>query len=144
MSKKYAEINRKECIGCGACIRKCKKGALSMGPDGIPVVDKALCTGCGKCMKARPADCINIIKIKKDKDRAADKDKKDKKEKEDKKKEKKVKKEKKDKKKEKNKKAAQPEPEIREGVYLAPVYLSSYQRQMISASQCLDWQLAKC
>ena len=107
-----------------------------MGPDGIPVVDRELCTGCGKCMKARPADCIDIIKLK-EKDGAADKDKKDKKEKEGKKKEKKSEKK-------KDKKAAQQEPEIREGVYLAPVYLSSYQRQMISASQCLDWQLAKC
>ena len=117
MSKKYAEINIKECIGCGACISKCKKGALSMGPDGYPVVNRNLCNGCGKCTKARPADCIDIIKVKKkDKDKTKDKDKKS----------------------DKKSLQPQPEPEIREGIYLAPVYISSHQRQMISAGQRLD------
>ena len=116
MSKKYANIDKSKCISCGACINKCKKGALSMGPDGYPVVDRALCTGCGKCTKVCPVSCIDIIKLK-------EKDKK---------------KEKKSEKK-KDKKAEQPAAEIRQDRYLAPVYLSSYQRQMISAGQCLDW-----
>jgi len=137
MSKKYAEINIKECIGCGACIRKCKKGALSMGPDGFPVVDRTLCTGCGKCMKVRPADCIEIIKVKdKDKDKSEDKEKKDKKKiKED--KEAKKKDKDKEKKKDKDKKPAAV-CEAQWGHYLAPVYVSSYQRQMISNGQYLD------
>lgn len=134
MSKKYAEINIKECIGCGACIRKCKKGALSMGPDGYPVVDRALCTGCGKCMKARPADCIDIIKLKK-KDAAEHRDK-DEKDPEKKKKDKDKKKKDSEKKDKKKKIAAATETQW--GNYLAPVYVSAYQRQMISAGQHLD------
>ena len=42
------------CIGFGNCVRACPFGALSMGGDGLPVVDKAICTGCGKCVSICP------------------------------------------------------------------------------------------
>ncbi|MGN8831924.1 RnfABCDGE type electron transport complex subunit B [Selenomonas montiformis] len=42
------------CIGFGNCVRACPFGALSMGEDGLPVVDKSICTGCGKCVSTCP------------------------------------------------------------------------------------------
>ncbi len=42
------------CIGFGNCVRVCPFGALSMGEDGLPVVDKSICTGCGKCVSTCP------------------------------------------------------------------------------------------
>ena len=42
------------CIGFGNCVRACPFGALSMGEDGLPVVDKSICTGCGKCVATCP------------------------------------------------------------------------------------------
>lgn len=42
------------CLGFGNCVRACPFGALSMGEDGLPVVDKAICTGCGKCVATCP------------------------------------------------------------------------------------------
>lgn len=42
------------CLGFGNCVRACPFGALSMGEDGLPVVDKAICTGCGKCVSTCP------------------------------------------------------------------------------------------
>lgn len=42
------------CLGFGTCVKACQFGALSMGPDGLPVVDREKCTGCGKCVTACP------------------------------------------------------------------------------------------
>lgn len=42
------------CLGFGTCVKACPFGALSMGPDGLPVVDREKCTGCGKCVAACP------------------------------------------------------------------------------------------
>lgn len=42
------------CIGLGDCVEVCQFGALSMGPEGLPVVDRNKCTGCGKCVKTCP------------------------------------------------------------------------------------------
>ena len=37
------------CLGMGTCARACPFEAITMGPDGLPVVNATLCTGCGKC-----------------------------------------------------------------------------------------------
>ena len=42
------------CLGFGNCVKACPFGALSMGADGLPVVDKDICTGCGKCVETCP------------------------------------------------------------------------------------------
>lgn len=49
------------CIGFGTCVKKCPFGAMSMGEDGLPVVDVKKCTGCGKCEEACPKDVIQMI-----------------------------------------------------------------------------------
>ena len=48
------------CIGFGNCVRVCPFDALSMGDDGLPVVDKAKCTGCGKCAQTCPQQIISL------------------------------------------------------------------------------------
>jgi len=48
------------CIGLGTCVRACPFGALSMGPDNLPVVDKDLCTGCGTCERVCPRHIITL------------------------------------------------------------------------------------
>lgn len=42
------------CLGLGTCVNACQFGALSLGPDGLPVVDHDKCTACGKCVAACP------------------------------------------------------------------------------------------
>lgn len=42
------------CLGLGSCVHSCPFGALSMGENGIPMVDEDLCTGCGNCVNACP------------------------------------------------------------------------------------------
>ncbi len=48
--------DKKDCCGCGACMNKCPKGAISMQEDEAgflyPHIDEALCVGCGACVAA--------------------------------------------------------------------------------------------
>ncbi len=48
------------CIGFGNCVKACPFGALSMGADGLPVVDKEACTGCGACAKNCPQGLLAL------------------------------------------------------------------------------------
>ena len=48
------------CIGCGACIEKCKFGAISLNEYGVAEVDEDKCLACGKCMKVCPQEIIHI------------------------------------------------------------------------------------
>ena len=58
------------CIGCGACIEKCKFGAISMNEYGVAEVDEEKCIACGQCAKVCPQnlikihDCANYIVVK--------------------------------------------------------------------------------
>ena len=49
------------CLGLGTCVKACPFGALSMGPDGLPVVDEAKCTGCGLCELTCPRGVIRVL-----------------------------------------------------------------------------------
>ncbi len=48
------------CLGLGTCVRACPFGALSMGPDNLPVVDPNRCTGCGTCERVCPKHIITL------------------------------------------------------------------------------------
>lgn len=42
------------CIGCKACVSKCKFGAISLNEYGVAEVDEEKCIGCGACVKVCP------------------------------------------------------------------------------------------
>ena len=48
------------CLGLGTCVKACPFGALSMGPDNLPVVDADRCTGCGTCERVCPKHIITL------------------------------------------------------------------------------------
>lgn len=48
------------CLGLGDCVKSCLFGALSLGPDGFPVVDEEKCVGCGACERTCPQDIIEV------------------------------------------------------------------------------------
>jgi Na+-translocating ferredoxin:NAD+ oxidoreductase RNF subunit RnfB len=50
------------CLGLGTCVTNCPFGALTMGEDGLPVVNKELCTGCGTCVDICPRHIPKLIK----------------------------------------------------------------------------------
>ena len=51
------------CLGLGTCARACPFGAISMGPQGLPVVSENKCTGCGTCERVCPKHIINLSSI---------------------------------------------------------------------------------
>jgi len=51
--------DRKECIGCGACITVCPEKAVS--PDHIHHVDRSKCTLCFQCVESCPAGALSRV-----------------------------------------------------------------------------------
>lgn len=51
------------CIGMGTCVRQCMFGALELSAEGLPVVNRDKCTGCGKCASACPKHVIEMIPV---------------------------------------------------------------------------------
>ena len=51
------------CLGFGNCVRNCPFGAMTMGTNGLPQVDKLLCTGCGKCASVCPNHVIELLPV---------------------------------------------------------------------------------
>jgi formate dehydrogenase beta subunit len=51
------------CLGLGTCARACPFGAITMGPEGLPVVDEIKCTGCGTCERVCPKTIINLSSV---------------------------------------------------------------------------------
>lgn len=49
------------CIGLGDCSEACPFGAITMGEDGLPSVDREKCVGCGKCASVCPKHLFHII-----------------------------------------------------------------------------------
>lgn len=51
------------CMGLGTCVKQCVFDAIKLNEDGLPVVNKDKCTGCGKCAEACPKKVIDMIPI---------------------------------------------------------------------------------
>ncbi|HHV54216.1 MAG TPA: RnfABCDGE type electron transport complex subunit B [Firmicutes bacterium] len=49
------------CLGFGTCVEACPFDALTMGPEGLPVVDERKCTGCGICTQVCPRGVIQLV-----------------------------------------------------------------------------------
>lgn len=48
------------CIGARECLAACPENALQLQPQGM-VIDRELCTACGKCTEACPSAALEII-----------------------------------------------------------------------------------
>jgi electron transport complex protein RnfB len=51
------------CMGFGTCVKACHFDALEMDENGLPVVNKKLCTGCGACETACPKKVISMVSV---------------------------------------------------------------------------------
>lgn len=59
--KRFAKIDKVNCVACGVCLNTCKKDAISIYRGCYAVVNEEKCVGCGLCGKACPAGCISVI-----------------------------------------------------------------------------------
>lgn len=61
-SPRYVDVDK--CISCGACARKCPKGAIFLPfAQAVPqayMIDMSKCKQCGACVKVCPRDAINL------------------------------------------------------------------------------------
>ncbi len=48
------------CLTLGTCVNACPFGAISIGKDGLPVINENLCTGCGTCQQICPRGIIRL------------------------------------------------------------------------------------
>ena len=48
------------CIDCGACVEKCKFGAVSLNEYGVAEIEEEKCIGCGACGKVCPQKIIHV------------------------------------------------------------------------------------
>lgn len=55
---------KKDCYGCGACVKVCPQSCMTMEADeegfSYPRIDKDQCIRCGKCERACPAEMGNV------------------------------------------------------------------------------------
>jgi len=59
----YAAVDRDTCQGCGACMKRCQVGAVSVARKKQPAeVNRDRCIGCGLCVPACPAKSITLVK----------------------------------------------------------------------------------
>ena len=56
---RIAVLDADLCRACGACVARCRYGALETGRDGV-VLDPSLCEGCGVCAHFCPARALTM------------------------------------------------------------------------------------
>ncbi|MDP3730272.1 MAG: RnfABCDGE type electron transport complex subunit B [Candidatus Omnitrophota bacterium] len=53
------------CLGLSDCVDICPFDAITMGGDGLPAVDAAKCTACGKCIAICPKKLFELVPVNK-------------------------------------------------------------------------------
>lgn len=61
LSKKYAIVDKEQCVACGVCVKECPMHAVSVWKGCHAVIDEMICIGCGKCARNCPAGSISIV-----------------------------------------------------------------------------------
>lgn len=60
-SKMMAKVDRDVCVACGACVKECKFGAITIKDGVYAKVNEDRCVGCNKCAKICPASVIEMV-----------------------------------------------------------------------------------
>ena len=60
MAKRYATVNQKLCVSCGACQNICPKEAISVWRGCYAESVPEACVGCGLCAKECPVGVIHV------------------------------------------------------------------------------------
>ncbi|ATZ61389.2 MAG: RnfABCDGE type electron transport complex subunit B [Methanosarcinales archaeon Met12] len=49
------------CLGYGDCANVCPVDAITIGEDGLPMIDEQVCVGCDLCVDVCPKDILTVI-----------------------------------------------------------------------------------
>jgi Na+-translocating ferredoxin:NAD+ oxidoreductase RNF subunit RnfB len=49
------------CLGFGDCVKVCPFGAIAIAESGLPVIDRAKCTGCRRCVTECPQGLLQAV-----------------------------------------------------------------------------------
>lgn len=60
-SKKYAIVDKNQCVACGVCVKECPMNATSVWKGCYAVINPDICIGCGKCERSCPAGSITVV-----------------------------------------------------------------------------------
>lgn len=73
--RRFAQVDQKECVGCGCCVKVCPKQIISIYKGQYAVIDQESCAGCGLCVRECPADLISLREREEDKNAENEKEK---------------------------------------------------------------------
>ena len=51
------------CLGFGTCVKNCPFDAITLREDGLPLINREKCTGCGKCETICPKLVIQMVPL---------------------------------------------------------------------------------
>ena len=54
------QLDRKRCIGCGACVQVCPHRLFFFGPEGLEIHGRDLCMECGACAQNCPVEAVTV------------------------------------------------------------------------------------
>lgn len=57
-NKRIARVDRALCVGCGCCVKVCPRDAVAVWGGMFAQVDGSRCVGCGRCVRECPASVI--------------------------------------------------------------------------------------
>ena len=60
VSRYNLEYDTDTCIGCGACVERCPMHSITLGDDGVCVMDEA-CVRCGQCALVCPVEARHLV-----------------------------------------------------------------------------------
>ncbi len=60
MPKRYAIVDKTQCVACGVCENTCVLGAVKVHYGCFAVVEENSCVGCGKCANLCPTGSIEL------------------------------------------------------------------------------------
>jgi electron transport complex protein RnfB len=58
----YAEIDPVTCTACGTCQERCQVAAIAERDDGVRVVERKRCIGCGLCVTGCPDEAARLVR----------------------------------------------------------------------------------
>jgi len=61
VSRKRMFIDRGDCEGCGACVRRCMSNAILIDDEGIAVIDEKACILCSYCAAVCPTRALIML-----------------------------------------------------------------------------------